>query len=56
MKAENLTVTIRAIDEATPVLRRLRVELWWLQHGGVVLGMFAGMVLFFCGLLVGHLT
>lgn len=56
MKPSDLTITIRAIDEATPVLRRLRAELWWLQHGGVVLGMFAGLALFLLGLAVGHLT
>ena len=28
-----ITVTVRAIDLATPVLKRIQRRLWWMQHG-----------------------
>lgn len=31
--SSDLTVTIRAIDEATPVIKRVRRQLWWYEHG-----------------------
>jgi hypothetical protein len=37
MKANDLTVTIRAVDEASPVLSRLSRRLWWFQYGGGIL-------------------
>ena len=53
---ERVTVTLRADDQVTPVLRRMRAELWWVQHGGVALGLFSGAMLFITGFLVGHVT
>jgi len=32
----DLTVRIKAIDEASPKIRRLQRRLWWMQYGPVV--------------------
>ncbi len=29
----DVTVTLRAKDEITPVLKRIHRELWWQEHG-----------------------
>ena len=36
MKVDDLTITIRAKDEVTPVLRRLQRRLWWHRWGPAV--------------------
>jgi hypothetical protein len=49
----DLTVTLRAIDDVSPVLRKIRAEVWLMQHAGAVL--IALMLLSaIVGLLVGR--
>lgn len=49
----DVTVTLRAIDNVSPVLRKIRAELWLMQHAGAVL--LTLMVLSaIVGLLVGR--
>ena len=59
MKADDITVTIRAIDKASPVLRRVKWMLWWYQYGGIVVGGLLGAVLVLVAVLafiLGRLT
>lgn len=49
----DMTVTIRAVDEVTPVLRRLKRDLWWYQHGGQITGALIALGSFVAGLLLG---
>lgn len=42
MTTSDVTIRIRAIDEATPVIRRIRRELWW--SPGRQFALFVGMV------------
>ena len=43
-EAGDLTVRIRVIDEATPVLRKISRRLWWMRHGRTLLVFGAGWV------------
>lgn len=53
MKSDDMTITVRVDDQATPVLQRLRREVWWWQNGDRVLGALAGVVIFGLGVLLG---
>lgn len=35
MRSEDMTITISAVDKASPV-RRISRRLWWMQYGGFV--------------------
>lgn len=59
MADSDVTVRIRAIDEATPVLKRLQYRLWWYQWSPTVVMALAvvALVLAFClGIAVGLLV
>lgn len=34
---DDVTITLRAKDKVSPVLRRISRQLWWFQYGGLVL-------------------
>jgi len=40
----DITIRIRAIDEATPVLRRVSRRLWWFRHERALSMICAGWV------------
>jgi uncharacterized protein involved in exopolysaccharide biosynthesis len=45
VKADDISVTVRAIDKASPVLRRISRQLWWFQYGGAVLFATVGLLM-----------
>lgn len=49
----NLHVRITATDEVTPVLRRIRRELWWMRHGETVAVAIVAAAAFVVGLVTG---
>lgn len=44
MNADDITVTIRVKDEATPTLRRIARRLWWMQYGPLMLHILIGLL------------
>jgi hypothetical protein len=55
MAATDMTVTIRAKDEVTPVLRRISRQLWWARHGTAVLFALWTVIAFVLGEIAGRL-
>ena len=55
MATSDMTVTIRAIDEATPVIKRIQRRLWWIQYGSLVTGV-AVTLLAIATFILGRLT
>ena len=51
----DITVTLRAIDEVTPVLNRIRREMWWYQHGEGVMRAVT-VLLVMSAFILGRLT
>ena len=50
-----ITVTIKAEDEVTPVLRKIRRELWWYRWGPYFFAVaFTALVV--CAFLLGRAT
>jgi hypothetical protein len=56
VKANDITLTVRVDDQASPVLRRLRRELWWFAHADQVIGMIVGGIILAVGILLGLLA
>ena len=44
MATSDIKVTLTAVDNVTPVLRRIRRELWWTQYGRDVALFVTGFV------------
>jgi hypothetical protein len=43
-EVNDLTIRIRAVDGATPVLKRVRRRLWWMQYGDAVVVLLAAAI------------
>jgi hypothetical protein len=59
MKADDITVTLTAVDRVSPVLRRIGRRLWWMQYGGfVTTGLVIAVVIFasIAAFLLGRLS